>query len=795
MNTLTKNFLLWACALSASAGLWAQSGTANMAYVYPAGGQAGTTFKVWVGGSNLQLVKSAVISGGGAEVKFIETDIPDKQNVINRLRKEVEKLVLEEHPTSDVEELSRRVNQYFKDHPQYGQRRVQTVASIHTREISTDALADIACFEVTLKPDAKPGMRAFCVRSRDGASNVLPFYINTLPELVTPLFRDIVKEDARQRATTRTMVLGTTADQPRPYFPEEGEKFDVTLPVIVNGQVTFAKPDNFFFEAKKGQQIVIAVWARALIPFISDAVPGWFQSTVTVLDSQGRMVAQCDDYYHDPDPMLCFNVPEDGKYCVQIADAVSRGREDFTYRMLIGEVPFATHVYPPLVRKGQTAILSLRGWNLPVPTVSFTQQSEPQTQHGQRDLPDLHAQGIFQKELPLHISTVAATQTQTLQNGTVKIESLPAELAGIIDTPGRINRYQFDAKAGQTLLIETRARRLNLPTDTFLILKDEDGKPLAHADDFYDDDEALITHHADARLTHTFEKDTTCTLEVSETQGRGGEDFSYVLSIGEPVPDFSLSTVPVTINAVAGKTTDFAVYAVRKNGFDGPIRLRGKRLPEGAKLSGAKIPAGASSISLTLTLPKETAEMNRAIVIEGVADFGEEPNPRLPRAAAPSELMMQAFYIWHRVPYDTHRLLVRTPKSAAIPEWIANLVCKPVKSPLPLKLPRAGGKVTLEIGKTAPLKAPTTFDYSIKVGPDGLSIEAVRIENGVTYLDLAIDPSKTAKAPDGNLVITVRTKHLSPKKEAGKPPRVSYNYIDTIPAIPYVFDTPPPREK
>ena len=46
-----------------------------------------------------------------------------------------------------------------------------------------------------------------------------------------------------------------------------------------------------------------------------------------------------DDYRFKPDPMLLFEVPEDGEYVLAIADAIYRGREDFVYRITIGEMP------------------------------------------------------------------------------------------------------------------------------------------------------------------------------------------------------------------------------------------------------------------------------------------------------------------------------------------------------------------------------------------------------------------------------------------------------------------------
>ena len=63
--------------------------------------------------------------------------------------------------------------------------------------------------------------------------------------------------------------------------------------------------------------------------------------------------------------MLYYEVPRDGKYVVEINDSVFRGREDFVYRMSIGELPFVTGWFPLGGKVGEETNISLLGWNLP----------------------------------------------------------------------------------------------------------------------------------------------------------------------------------------------------------------------------------------------------------------------------------------------------------------------------------------------------------------------------------------------------------------------------------------------
>src|ERR1019366_7623797 len=120
----------------------------------------------------------------------------------------------------------------------------------------------------------------------------------------------------------------------------------ITLPCTVNGQIASGELNRYRFTARNGQRLVITTQARSLIPYIADAVPGWFQPVLTLYDANGKEVAYDDDYRFKPDPTILYQVPSDGDYALVIYDAIYRGREDFVYRITIGEVPFVTSLFP-----------------------------------------------------------------------------------------------------------------------------------------------------------------------------------------------------------------------------------------------------------------------------------------------------------------------------------------------------------------------------------------------------------------------------------------------------------------
>ncbi len=126
----------------------------------------------------------------------------------------------------------------------------------------------------------------------------------------------------------------------------------IVLPCVVNGQIMPGGVDRYRFEARKGQRLVIAAAARELMPYLADAVPGWFQAALSLYDPQGHEVAYADHYRFHPDPVLYYEVPKDGEYALQIRDSIYRGREDFVYRITRGRTALR-HRHLPARRPGR----------------------------------------------------------------------------------------------------------------------------------------------------------------------------------------------------------------------------------------------------------------------------------------------------------------------------------------------------------------------------------------------------------------------------------------------------------
>ena len=214
------------------------------------------------------------------------------------------------------------------------------------------ALAGLLFLEVTVSPDATPGERELRIKTPTGVSNPMVFHVGQLPEFTR-----------KPMLTSSYQVLGKEELALRKRPPQEVED-QITPPCTLNGQVASGEVNRYRFAARKGQRLVITTQARGLIPYIADAVPGWFQPVLVLRDADGKEVAYDDDFRFKPDPTILCEIPADGDYVLGIYDSIYRGREDFVYRITIGELPFVTSIFPIGGRVGNQASVNIKGWNL-----------------------------------------------------------------------------------------------------------------------------------------------------------------------------------------------------------------------------------------------------------------------------------------------------------------------------------------------------------------------------------------------------------------------------------------------
>ena len=628
-------------------------------YVYPAGGQQGTTFPIRLGGQALLHPSHVVVSGEGVTVRLVDYYRLLSNEEQTLLRRQVTELRKKETTLSEAmiarwawfefpapigppEQLSAaqiapNADPALSDEERAKRNLIERVERMFAEDERFPAVrshAELLFAEVTIAPDAKPGRREIRVITRRGISNPLPFYVDQVPEVAR-----------KPMKTCQLPVLGREHLAQRKRPPEE-EELQITIPCTMNGQIGPGEMNRYRFQAKKGQRLLITVKARQLIPYVPDAVPGWLQAVLRLYDASGKEVAYADDYRFDPDPVMFFEVPADGEYVLVIHDALFRGRESFVYRITIGELPFITNIFPLGARVGEPVKIEMDGWNLAGATISAPENAAPGVH-----LIAAKAGKYLSNYVPFAVDTLPETLDKEPNDQPAQAQkvTLPVIVNGRIDRVGDWDVFEVEGKAGQTIVAEVHARRLWSPMDSFVKVTAADGKVIALNDDHYDAGAGWNTDHADSYLMVKLPADGKYYVHIGDTRRQGGKQYAYRLRMSEPQPDFALRVVPSRIGIRSKSSAAVTVFALRKDGYDGPITVRFKDLPPGFESSGVTLPAGKDTVNLGLktTLAEMGNPVNLTVI--GVAKVGDR---EIVREAVPAEDRMQAFLWRHLLPAD-----------------------------------------------------------------------------------------------------------------------------------------------
>lgn len=719
--------------------LWSQPSSPHIAYVYPAGGKLGTTFQVQVGGQYLEGTANARVSGAGIEVKVLDYTRPLNNREVAELRNRREKI-------QEKKELS------AADRKELAEIREKLAAA----EVKiSPALAEVVTLEIKVAADAVAGSRELRLGAPTGMSNPVVFDISPFPEVLQKKEYDDPEEPRKKRSARARKITRRPA-------PDE---VTITLPTVINSQIMPGDVDRYRFTARTGQQLVFITRARALIPYLADAVPGWFQAALTLYDADGNEVAYNDDFRHHPDPVLAFKVPKDGEYVLEVKDALYRGRQDFVYRIEAGELPFITSVFPPGGQANTKTTVTLEGWNLPVSSLTLEAN---EMKRG--IIPVSLSNGeLKSNRIPFSVNNLPETLEQESNNNlaTAQKVTLPIIINGRIGEPGDVDVFQFEGRAGQTVIAEVRARRLDSPVDSVLRLTDAKGKVVAVNDDQVDKGQGLQTHHADSLLQATLPADGTYYLHMADVQRQGSSAHTYRLRISPPRHDFELRVAPCSISARPGSTVAITVYAVRRDGFNGEINLALTYSPVDFALTAAKVPAGQDEVRVTLQVPSTLREKPVHLAIEGRAMVQGTP---VVRPAVPVEDMMQAFAYHHLVPANEMMIIVSGKARARFP---ARLLDRgPVKIPVGgtalarLAIPRGGGPERIQLVLSDP--------------PEGITLKSSLVNREGAVLQLHADGSKVRPGFRGNLIVEAYPE--SAKKPGGAASKKFA--LGTLPAIP-----------
>ena len=665
-------------------------------YVYPAGGQQGTTFQIRLAGQGLTYASGVVVNGEGVSVRLVDYYRNYGNQELGLLQQQLRELKKKDTTVSDMMTAKMAFFEFpatieppkvegvvcpacgrlnplgatvcdncnanlpkatpqpaAKNEPPKSEKeaakqklieRIQRIFADDERNPAVRAHCELVFAEVTVEPDAKPGRREIRVVTKRGISNALPFYVGQVPEAAR-----------KPMKTCQKQVLGKEylAKVKR---PTDEEEVRVTVPCTMNGQLAAGWVDAYRFPARKGQRLVISAKARHLIPYVADGVPGWFQAVLKLYDADGNELAYNDDFRFDPDPVLFFEVPEDDEYVLTINEAIFRGRESFTYRITIGEVPFVTSIFPLGGRAGEPVKIEMEGWNLDKATLA----SPPKDAKPGKHLIAASNGKLSSNYVPFALDTLPECLDAESNDEPSKAQkvTLPIIVNGRSDRPGDWDVFEVQGKAGQTIVTEVQARRLGSPFDSFVKVTSADGKIIGLNDDHYDAASGLNTDHADSYLMVKLPADGKYFVHIGDTRRHAGKAYAYRLRISEPRPDFELRMIPSKMVMRSKSSASVKVFAIRKDGYNGPIKLSFKDLPKGFESGGATIAEKKQDVNLALKTSLEETEQPVNLTVVGSATVGGR---EIVNQAVPAEDTMQAFLWRHLLPADDLPAFVYNP--------------------------------------------------------------------------------------------------------------------------------------
>ncbi len=471
----------------------------------------------------------------------------------------------------------------------------------------------------------------------------------------------------------------------------------------------------------------------------ADAVPGWFQATLALYDGNRAEVAFADDYGFEPDPVVFFMIPKDGVYEIEIRDSIYRGREDFVYRVAVGEMPFITSIYPLGAREGERATVNLTGWNILDRRLSLdTSPGESIIRYATL------SRNKLCNRVPYAVDTLPEAdeaEANDRPNDAQKID-LPVTINGRIYKPGDVDWFEFKGQAGQEVVAEVYAHRLNSMLDSLLRLTDAEGKVVAWNDDYDNKEMGLQTRHADSYLSAKLPAAGVYRIQLADATRHGSDYHAYRLRVSAPRPDFGLRLMPSGATVPAGRVLPITVYAFRRDGFAGDIEVSLDESASGFHLSGGRIPAGVESIRMTLTAPPKDLDQPASLKLVGRASVAGRT---VSRQVVPADDMMQAFIYHHLVPRDELAISVTKARFIAPAGQVA--------SAKPLEIPR-GGQATAKV-VTGQKPNLTGISFSLNQPPQGISLGKVTPAADGLEFELKADAKAAELGRADNLIIEV----------------------------------------
>lgn len=478
-----------------------------------------------------------------------------------------------------------------------------------------------------------PGITAEPKRTADGAAEK-DRYVITVRADVPAGIHDARLLTALGVSTPRAFTVGDRPEATRTApATSVADAFPVVPGMVVNAQAVAQAADHYRLELRRGQRIVVECAARG--------IESKLRPVLILADATGAdLVAERRG------GVLEFTAPDDAAYVVKVHDLSFLGGPEYFYRLVVHDV--AEGAQAPA---RQAAVEPVLAFSWPPP-----------------GLPE----------------RAAAEETEGGPDDPGRPVTLPLDVAGRFFPAADVDTFTFEAEAGEVWWIEVGSERAGAPTNPAVVvqraLPAADGgapgwedvleladiaAPIRPSTNHYAyDGPPYESGSADCLGRLEITTSGTHRLRIRDLFGgtRDEPTATYRLLVRRAAPDFALVCWPLHMELRngdraalskplalrAGGTVSLEVAALRRDGFDGPIELEARGLPEGVTATGLRIPAGQSRGQILLTAADAPARGMAAVTLVGRGAAGDTAIER------PCRLAGQCWPVrdgWSEIPF------------------------------------------------------------------------------------------------------------------------------------------------
>jgi hypothetical protein len=341
-------------------------------------------------------------------------------------------------------------------------------------------------------------------------------------------------------------------------FPEASPVAE--LPVAISGIISGTEQKRVYFSGKTGQKVVAEVESRRLGSELDPVV-----EIKTASASPIAIQWQQPDLAGDARAVV--SLPADGLYFVEIHDLQYRAPQGSYWRLLLGDLPSTSVMYPPVLTSASSSVRSAGLAGISEPVTLKSNGNRVVLESGKALLPLsslLNQTGVDVNE-PLEGSFDTTPVDAAFTTPPFK----PVFINGRITKAGETDQVLLTVTPGQALHFSVDTRRFSSPLRAEFMV--------------YSGDTLVASSNGNSGTTEAAadytvaEGVTQLRVQIRDFTGRGSSAAVYRLQVArKDRPSFLLQTRDASIALPSNGSVPLRLSVVRQNPsfrYNGPIRL------------------------------------------------------------------------------------------------------------------------------------------------------------------------------------------------------------------------------